>query len=208
MWISRLEIQVGMGAGGDRDLWTTSTSSPSSHLCLSFYSLQLRFLWRVSALLLVTCRLRWVCCPLYFRWGAFWWVWVLFFSLQFTKKFFEHLIDSFFTFVSVQFGGEGNQKKAIQVMTWAHFFLSRWGFCVLYFGHSLLNVQQFVVLLHQGLDVKVVATRALLAGICFHSYQQVHQPREATMWHWCRCMQSLYNLSKLSAVNKLGVTFV
>jgi solute carrier family 35 protein E1 len=24
-----------------------------------------------------------------------------------------------------------------------------------------------------GLDVKVVATRALLAGICFHSYQQV-----------------------------------
>jgi solute carrier family 35 protein E1 len=30
-----------------------------------------------------------------------------------------------------------------------------------------------VVLLNQGLDVKVVATRALLAGICFHSYQQV-----------------------------------
>ena len=36
----------------------------------------------------------------------------------------------------------------------------------------------------QGLDVKVVATRALLAGFCFHAYQQVGQSNELDSKFW------------------------
>jgi hypothetical protein len=36
----------------------------------------------------------------------------------------------------------------------------------------------------QGLDVKVVATRALLAGVCFHAYQQVGRSNELDSKFW------------------------